>query len=882
VTIVTEITVLKKQGGVLTKRIRLNDGGHVVSDGSACLMTRGTAQRVEVRDVFAFRDLINGCEPDEALALGHLRAELPQQVKIATAAAIEKSNGAVAPDLIARTKTNIIFKQGVSAYVLIDFDTKGMPEHVRARIETLGGLWAALCSVLPMLTSTAYVMRASTSSGLRHRDTGQKIPGSGGYHIYLPVIDGSDIDRFLHELHDHCWLAGLGWGLVGAAGQFLERSIVDRSTGTPERLVFEGRPIVEPPLIQEGREAVACEGSVLNTAVLLSLTDDETAILRDLKANEGRRLLPECIASRNAFVDRHVDRLTAKGIGEHAARKQVSDWLDRHELSNAFELPFDNPTIAGTTVADALANPNRFVNETMADPLEGPAYGRTKAMLLCRADGSLFINSFAHGGIIYDLRKIEPIVPPIDLWRSLHTPELPLGLLPSIIEEFAIEQSATMGTDPAGLAMGALAVAAAALPDCIKLKVKRYDSWREAARIWVAEVGLPSTRKTPIMDAAVEPLLRIDRRMWKQYTEALREYEALSKQEKKKKQPPKQLRLCLEDTTIEAAQDVLQDSPNGVLCYQDELSGWFGSMDKYNGQRGAAKDRGFWLQSYNGGSYGYNRISRGAGVIDNLSVSMLGGIQTEPLQKIAAETVDDGLIQRILPIMLRDATMGRDEPKSTIVDDYAELIASLHVTPLSSEPLRFSAAAQRFRQEMEAKHLVLAAAHQIISRKLAAHLGKYDGLFARLCLLWHCIENGSRGEVSEDVAHRVAKFMHSFLLPHARAFYASAFGLSDDHDRLTAIAGYILARKLDVITTRDVARGDRSMRKLERAETDRIFEQLEALGWIDRIPGRRPTDPPARWIVNPEVHRRFADRARKEVEQRAAGRRLMGGTGDEE
>ena len=46
---------------------------------------------------------------------------------------------------------------------------------------------------------------------------------------------------------------------------------------------------------------------------------------------------------------------------------------------------------------------------------------------------------------------------------------------------------------------------------------------------------------------------------------------------------PVQKRLCLEDTTIEAAQEVLAGSPTGVLLHQDELSGWFGSMDKYSG-----------------------------------------------------------------------------------------------------------------------------------------------------------------------------------------------------------------------------------------------------------------------------------------------------------
>ena len=54
------------------------------------------------------------------------------------------------------------------------------------------------------------------------------------------------------------------------------------------------------------------------------------------------------------------------------------------------------------------------------------------------------------------------------------------------------------------------------------------------------------------------------------------------------------------------------------------------------------KDRGFWLQAFNGGPYIVDRISRKSGLIPNLSVSLLGGIQPEPLRRIADEAVDDG------------------------------------------------------------------------------------------------------------------------------------------------------------------------------------------------------------------------------------------------
>ena len=54
-------------------------------------------------------------------------------------------------------------------------------------------------------------------------------------------------------------------------------------------------------------------------------------------------------------------------------------------------------------MADVLADPDRYVGETLADPLEGIDYGRGKAMVLRRRDGTLMINSYAHGGIKYQL-----------------------------------------------------------------------------------------------------------------------------------------------------------------------------------------------------------------------------------------------------------------------------------------------------------------------------------------------------------------------------------------------------------------------------------------------------------------------------------------------
>src|SRR5262249_60843867 len=101
------------------------------------------------------------------------------------------------------------------------------------------------------------------------------------------------------------WLAGCGWMMLGRGGQRRERPIVDRMVGAPERLVFEGGPILEPPLRQdkESRRPIAVEGDALDTiAACPPLTIVETAQLRELKARWSHRLAGESANTRAAFV----------------------------------------------------------------------------------------------------------------------------------------------------------------------------------------------------------------------------------------------------------------------------------------------------------------------------------------------------------------------------------------------------------------------------------------------------------------------------------------------------------------------------------------------------------------------------------------------------
>jgi hypothetical protein len=293
-----ELTRFTKANGPLTKSISLAANGSVKSDGCACVMSRGTAQRLRVADVGELAAVIENIRPDQAIALGALRTGLPDKVQVVTK---QKLNGQ--PDVIARTGADIVFRKEQPALGLLDFDTKGMPSEIAAEMKRLGGFWLALLSALPALRPVARVIRGSTSAGLFRSDTGEKLPVSDGLHVYISVLDGGDVQRFLGALHERCWLAGFGWLMVGAGGQLLERSIVDRMVGAPERLVFEGGPILEPPLGQdrESRRPVPVDGEVLDSVVACPpLSVVETAKVRTLKAKQAHQLAPESAQARAA------------------------------------------------------------------------------------------------------------------------------------------------------------------------------------------------------------------------------------------------------------------------------------------------------------------------------------------------------------------------------------------------------------------------------------------------------------------------------------------------------------------------------------------------------------------------------------------------------
>jgi hypothetical protein len=92
-------------------------------------------------------------------------------------------------------------------------------------------------------------------------------------------------------------------------------------------------------------------------------------------------------------------------------------------------------------------------------------------------------------------------------------------------------------------------------------------------------------------------------------------------------EPPKEHRYRTEDTTTEKLGELLNENPNGLMIFRDELVGFLRSLDWY----GREGDRQFYLEAWNGDqSFSVDRIGRGSLRVEALCLSILGAYSPGP------------------------------------------------------------------------------------------------------------------------------------------------------------------------------------------------------------------------------------------------------------
>ena len=242
----------------------------------------------------------------------------------------------------------------------------------------------------------------------------------------------------------------------------------------------------------------------------------------------------------------------------------------------------------------------------------------------------------------------------------------PVEVMPEPVRRFIETGALSIGCDPSYLALPLITAIGAAIGNSRRLRVKA--GWDVPAILWTAMIGESGSAKTPAYNAALRAIqvrqsraFEQDSQAWMQYENELQKWEKKQAAWKKDKHTtddpptkpvkPSTERYLVSDTTVEALAPILQANPRGLLLARDELSGWFGSFDRYAGKSKGGSDSANWLSMYNAGSVTIDRKSNGGQAIQirNAAVSITGGIQPAILQRlIVGEHTESGLAARFL------------------------------------------------------------------------------------------------------------------------------------------------------------------------------------------------------------------------------------------
>jgi len=487
----------------------------------------------------------------------------------------------------------------------------------------------------------------------------------------------------------------------------------------------------------------------------------------------------------------------------------------------------------------------------------------------------------------------EPIIDinagePFDLFSQMDPPEFCRGMLPTALENYVFDQAEVMGTDPSIFAMGCIVACASAIDAGIKIQVKISDpSWTESARLWGAVVGDPSIKKTPALSRAIAPLKKINFELTQGNEKEDRSYKAMMAQFKKamktydpdlgapeEPEAPKKKRTIVEDATIEALGEILKDNERGVLIFMDELARWFGAMDAYRQGGSGSKDRGNYLELYNGHSKPIDRIGRGSISVPMWGACMLGAIQPSSIKQELKQAPMDGLIQRFMIAIgqKRPYSESNRAPVKDYSDAYHDLIRSLHAAGYTESTVKMSPEADVVRSRLFAfAHRM--TSHDIFPDSFKSHLSKWEGLFPRLCLTFHAVESLSdtpkhhpvNQAVSRATAERVEAFMKDFLFHHEYAFYTDVLGVTEQGDHARWIAGHILAHGLKIISRSDIKRVYKRWDSLHEWIQEATMRCLEDANWISSADLKGNQKRLQKWIVNQRVHDMYVDQAEKEL-----------------
>jgi Protein of unknown function (DUF3987) len=434
-------------------------------------------------------------------------------------------------------------------------------------------------------------------------------------------------------------------------------------------------------------------------------------------------------------------------------------------------------------------------------------------------------------------------------------------------------------------------------------RIAANDDFIEPGVLWFGDVGAPSSGKTPMLRPMIEASRMLEREAEPAWREALSKHErdsevaraidkkwrdmmrsaandneGLPNRPPDADEPPRPIRprVVTMDTSTEELQQILAESPRGLLYVRDELAGWFGSFDRYGGK---GSDRAFFLECWNGDSFVCDRVRYHDAPlrIERASLAIVGGIVPERLREVLAD-VDDGLAARFIFIWPEPAPIGPLNNRGAA--DAAERRTMLHGCARRLRALEMSTdnygrlAPRILRLAHDALVLFDEQRQEAMRRaRLGSGLaagwhGKNPGRILRLALVFEYLAWAARGDgapeptvVSADAVARAGGYIDYAAAMLDRVIAGLAIGPAEAD--AAQIARHVLSvaksapplARLKPLNERALyqMRGFTWARGKKR-RTD-AFLVLQGAGWIRPRQADGHGRPAGDWEVNPRVTR---------------------------
>lgn len=392
-----------------------------------------------------------------------------------------------------------------------------------------------------------------------------------------------------------------------------------------------------------------------------------------------------------------------------------------------------------------------------------------------------------------------------------------MAMLPEALTPWILDISERLQCPPEYPAVGALVTMAAVVGRKVGIRPKQQDDWLVVPNLWGVIIGRPGVLKSPALQESLKPIMRLEVNAKNQHTAAkadadadadadqavsaarrkvneqkIREaikrgigdpYEIARLSAAAEDSAPTRRRYLVNDSSVEKLGELLNENPNGLLAFRDELLGLLHALER----EGQECSRQFYLECWNGtGRFTYDRIGRGTVDIEACCLSLLGSIQPGPLQDYLATAPDDGLMQRFQLAVWPDMDPGwqdvdrwpdksaRDRAWSVFsrLDSLAPL--AIGATPPDDGEIPWL----RFNPEAQAEFAIWRATLEKRLRTEDMHpaletcLAKHRSLIPTLALLIHLADTPEGGPVALTALLKACAW-GEFLESHARRIYAA-------------------------------------------------------------------------------------------------------------